>query len=293
MVRKFHGWKRLSLLAVLATGGCGQAEPSATQAAADDGQKKVVKAAEAAAVALPAELEKIIAEGRKACGGKVGSNYGKTNTADFNADGKPDYILSQENFLCADEPGGQLTWGWAGPNYEFLVSSPAGYKLDQGFSSAYGIDIVKRPSGDVVQLQHENMSAEGCPGVFIITWSWTGKKMDLTDHRNAEGHKVNELGCLVSASGTLPIRLGYYGHAGDGCAVALRSWTGGITIDDRYWRDLDGDYPVRPVKSLENGKFKLGEAADVIRVTGPDSFVADEGTDYERRFIWCAERAPK
>lgn len=266
----------------------GQREVAENQSSVQTGSATVAKTAE-----RPKELEQLIAQRRKACGGKVGANFGETTTADFNADGKTDYALSQENFLCADEPGGQMTWGTGGPQHEFLVSTANGYVLDEGFAARYGISIAKRPTGDVVLTDYSDTSAEGCGETVTTTWSWTGKKMEPTDRRNAKGQKVDVRGCVASASGSLPIKLGYYGYADDGCAVAMRSNTGGITISDKYWGDIDGDYPIRPVKNLGDGKYRLGDAADMIRVTGSNSFVADEGTEFERRFIWCAAKAPK
>lgn len=290
MFGTFHGWKWCALLAVLASAGCSkpdQTDSSENPAAESDRQGVVKSVVQVSAAPRPAGLDKFIAE---LCSGAAVKRPEALLTADFNADGKTDYVLSEDRLCMGSESG----WGKAGPLNEFLVSSPTGYALFQGFSSFLEqADIKTRATGDVIQFEWGNTSAGSCDGTFTVTWSWNGTKMDLTDRRNAKGQKVDSMGCPASASGSLPIKLGYYGYADDGCAVALRSNTGGITISDKYWGDIDGDYPIRPVRDLGGGRYRLGEAVDMIRVTGPDSFVADEGTEYERRFIWCAAKAPK
>lgn len=291
-----HQLGRIVPFALLACTACGQAD-QAQQGALQASTQTAPAAADAAGAPpapAPVELQRLITERREACGGKVAKDFGKTSRADFNGDGKTDYVLSQENFLCADEPGGQMTWGKGGPHYEFLVSTAAGYTLDEGFYTAGGISIVPRPKGDVVQLEHENMSSEGCAGAFTITWSWTGRKMDVTDRRNAKGQKVDEGGCAAAASGDLPIKLGYYGYDGEGfdpCAM-----TDGVTIDDKYFGDIDGDYPLRPVRNLGNGQYRLGDSY-TIEVTAPGRFAvwvtgAPRG-ETERRLVWCAAKAPQ
>jgi hypothetical protein len=294
--------KPLVALAALLVSACGQ-DPSGAKladTAATPGQKMDVAdpASPPSAPSFPKELSAWEAAKRKECVDYSGGRFDGVNrdflTADFNSDGQPDYILSELNVACDDGTPAYARYGKAGPGNEFLISGASGYRLIEGFSGTIGeSNIKRRPAGDVIQFEGADMSAGACDGTFIITWSWTGTKMDLTDRRNTKGQKVDSMGCPVSASGSLPIKLGYYGFADDGCAVALRSYTGGITISDKYWGDIDGDYPIRPVRDLGGGRYRLGEAVDMIRVTGPDSFVADEGTEYERRFLWCSAKAPK
>lgn len=90
----------------------------------------------------------------------------------------------------------------------------------------------------------------------------------------------------------MPLRLGYYAVNTD-CSAALKDGNLGIVIEADLWRDIDGDYQLLPVEDLGGGKFKLGEAADALRQTGPTSFVVDEGTDHERELRWCAEKRPE
>jgi hypothetical protein len=98
-------------------------------------------------------------------------------------------------------------------------------------------------------------------------------------------------GAGANASG-LPIRPGYYVMEEPNCTNALRYPDHGVVIDSRNYRAMDGDYPLRPVTDLGGGRYRMGGAWEMIRVTGPNTFVADEGTDHETRFLWCAERAP-
>lgn len=94
-----------------------------------------------------------------------------------------------------------------------------------------------------------------------------------------------------SRTAALPMPLGYYAH-GSTCEGAMKLAHMGIVISAEYFHDIDADYPLLPVTDLGGGKFKLGEAADVARMTGPKTFVTEEGTQNERRFIWCADKAP-
>jgi hypothetical protein len=113
---------------------------------------------------------------------------------------------------------------------------------------------------------------------------------------------VDQEGCAATASPSptparpntsgLPIRTGYYAVNESNCTAALRSNLVGVVIDTRYLRDIDGDYPITPVRSLGNNRYRMGEAFETVRVINADSFVADEGKEYQRRFLWCAEKAP-
>lgn len=92
----------------------------------------------------------------------------------------------------------------------------------------------------------------------------------------------------------LPLPVGFYATDGD-CATAMKyGSTGniGIVIDATHWADIDADYPLHPVEDLGGGKFKLGEAADTLRKTGPNSFIVDEDTEHARTLHWCAEKRP-
>lgn len=299
MTYRLPGSPILAVAAMLLCSACdrtNQSETAAMQATADSGITPAVAETTASAPPRnPPELDRIIADRRKGCDGEVGQGFGKTLTADFNADGKTDYVISDDRFLCADEGGGQSAWGRAGPHNEFLVSSPSGYALSDGFGSYLDASNIKgRRQGDVIQLDWEDMSSEGCAGKFTATWSWTGKKMDLTDRRNAKGQKVDELGCAASASGNLPIKLGYYGY--DGAGVDPCTLTDGVTITAKDFVDIDGYYPLRPVRKLGNGRYQLGESYN-IEVTGPDRFAVwvagDSRSETERRLVWCAAKAPK
>lgn len=97
----------------------------------------------------------------------------------------------------------------------------------------------------------------------------------------------------TAASGAtpLPMPLGYYA-SNNTCTEAMTSPLAGIVIEAEYLRDIDGDYPLLPVTELGGGKFKLGGAIDVLRQTGPKTFIAEEGKEYERRLEWCAEKPP-
>lgn len=95
----------------------------------------------------------------------------------------------------------------------------------------------------------------------------------------------------VSAS-SLPMPVGYYA-VNESCGAAMKNGANGVMVTETHLEDIDGDYPLLPVTDLGDSKFKLGEAFDAVRQTGPQTFVADEGSEHERRFIWCAAGRPQ
>ena len=78
--------------------------------------------------AIPAEIAKVRAEIEETCGGRATFKPGFQRTADFNGDGRPDYLLDYSQSACA---GGIMTnpfCGSAGCTLDILISSGTGYR---------------------------------------------------------------------------------------------------------------------------------------------------------------------
>lgn len=78
--------------------------------------------------ALPPEIAKVQAEIRETCGGRATFKPGFRRTADFNGDGRPDYLLDYGESECV---GGTMTnpfCGSAGCTLDILVSDGGGYR---------------------------------------------------------------------------------------------------------------------------------------------------------------------
>jgi hypothetical protein len=223
--------------------------------------------------------------------------------ADFNGDGQPDFIVITPNEGCADDgPSSYGTHG--GPPTNFIVSSPAGYRAFQGFGGYASPDMIERRGDrDVLNLSFGRNINGRCGPVAAAIWGWANNMITVIERRNPAGQIVDQEGCAarVGASparaqanvGGLPIRTGYYAVNEPNCVAAMRSSTAGVVIDNRFLRDIDGDFPITPVRSLGNNRYRMGEAFQSLRIISGESFVADEGKEYQRRFLWCAERAPR
>jgi hypothetical protein len=224
--------------------------------------------------------------------------------ADFNGDGHPDFVVITPNEGCAQS--GPADYGFAGgPPANFVISRPGGYQTFEGFGAYVSPDMIERRGRrDVLNLAFTRTSTGRCGPVASAIWGWNGSAVGVIERRNPNGQLVDQEGCAATAATVspapalantsgLPIRPGYYAVNEANCTAALRSNLADVVIDNRYLRDIDGDYPITPVRSLGNNRFRMGEAFETVRVINADSFVADEGKEYKRRFLWCAERAPR
>jgi hypothetical protein len=78
--------------------------------------------------AVPAEIAKVRAEIRDTCGGRATFKPGFQRTADFNGDGRPDYLLDYSQSACVGGIATNPFCGSAGCTLDILMSSEAGYR---------------------------------------------------------------------------------------------------------------------------------------------------------------------
>lgn len=224
--------------------------------------------------------------------------------AELNGDGRPDYVVTTENWGCA----GEADHGKMGPPHDFILSSAGGYQAAYGFNGGVGPDDVKRRGkSDVIEYRRGWNGS--CGYIETAVWGWNGKAMDVIERRNDKGQIVDKEGCPVSASsrasaaatGFPPIPKGYYA-VGVSCAQAANAEAAADGPSSLVWFDQEGltwfdggpqikgfealgsnRYRVR-ARSYGNGDDPTGHAADfVIRLTGPTSFVSERGGFFDRQ----------
>lgn len=114
--------------------------------------------AEAQQQALPREVQALEREIRESCSGAPGRlRTGAVQSADFNGDGRPDYVVY---FGAVDCPGGTPGFcGSGGCRTEVLLSTPSGYR--EGMESGLGgpPQIVRGSGLPILRL----LSREGPP----------------------------------------------------------------------------------------------------------------------------------
>lgn len=91
-------------------------------------------------------------------------------------------------------------------------------------------------------------------------------------------------------SGNLPIPVGYYA-VGTSCAEALQ-YRSGVMITQTHFTDI-ADRFVLDVRNLGGGRYRLARDLFTIRVTGPRTFVAEEGSPNQQNYTWCAATEPR
>jgi hypothetical protein len=78
--------------------------------------------------ALPPEIAKVQAEIRETCGGRANFKPGFRRVADFNGDGRPDYLLDYGEAECVGAGVTNPFCGSAGCTLDILVSEGGGYR---------------------------------------------------------------------------------------------------------------------------------------------------------------------
>ncbi|MGV9009550.1 hypothetical protein [Brevundimonas sp.] len=146
--------------------------------------------------------------------------------ADFNADGREDYVLMWGGASCVDSGGsasGGFGWGRAGPTNDFLISTPNGYVIQEGFMSELGRDNIKRRGDrDVIEIEG-GWNMDGGEVVRVVH-SWDGSQMQILERFNSAGQSVDGDGYVIQAvakgqaGDTLPFREGHYIEASGSCA---------------------------------------------------------------------------
>lgn len=108
----------------------------------------------AVADGFPPEVEARIEEERQICADGRGAlepvALEALRSAEFNADGAPDYVLGHDAFRCTE--GGWMYCGSAGCSFTVFVSKPGGGLEVINMSNAQDIAITREGDRDVLDL---------------------------------------------------------------------------------------------------------------------------------------------
>jgi hypothetical protein len=97
-----------------------------------------------ASAPLPREIEAARREAAAACTGRVTFEPGYIQTADFNGDGRPDYLINEEKVKCPGSP--PLFCGSGGCSWTLYLSTGSGYrKVLDGLDHRLSIDRSAQP----------------------------------------------------------------------------------------------------------------------------------------------------
>jgi hypothetical protein len=215
----------------------------------------------------------------------------KPSIRDLNGDGKPEVVVTDAGTYCYGNTGqGFAIVSWTGSGWKQLIKS-SGIPMFIARKGSPWPDVEIGGPGFCfyrARWSGRDYSADG-------GWFYDGKPCKSPEQRDREEQAAMASPVPAAPAGQpkmvagLPIPLGFY-VLGTRCAGALAN--DGILVTPTLWQDADGDYAIKPVKSLGGGKYRLGEAADVVQITGPRSFIAEPGEEYQRVFTWCSATAP-
>lgn len=93
---------------------------------------------------LPPEVEAARREAVAACPGRATLKAGFIQSADFNGDGRPDFLVDEGRIECSGSP--PLFCGSGGCSWALYLSGPGGYrKVLDGLSHRVSIDRTAQP----------------------------------------------------------------------------------------------------------------------------------------------------
>jgi len=202
-------------------------------------------------------------------------------SADFNADGNLDFVVTTPGHGCA---ASGPAYGDRGPPVDFIVSTAGGYKVVDGFMGWIApAMIVRRGDRDALDLPG---SFNGrCGTVAKVTWGWTNNGIDVVERRDDRGQPVDREGCaqavVKDGAAASPVEKGFYaaGMAG-GCADAAQQ------DSFAYW---DGSH----IEALGGNRYRIRfreiEEAEIVfndrvfTVNNPTMLIEEYGA----RWVHC------
>ncbi len=139
--------------------------------------------------------------------------------ADFNGDGRPDFVVATSSHGCATQGP---AYGSSGPPNDFILSTADGYLVVDGFMGWTGAaTIERRGERDMLVYAGGNLNGS-CGTVARVVWGWTGREMDVLERRNERGEIVDQEGCTAreqaasAGSATFPpLQQGIYAGVGE------------------------------------------------------------------------------
>lgn len=190
-----NGLISMGVLAALTLAACGgsdagaeAADDAATDATTDAPLFSDVGLAELRA-AGGAQIEESLGYLSEECGSApVGFEPGAIRSADFNGDGRPDFLVDMTGFTCGGENRGNGWCGSGGCSFDIYVSREEDFHLDAFLGM--GLEIVR--VGDRV-----GVSVMGRNGPWTVAWD--GEAMSPVETSPAEGGEEAAVRAVVSS----------------------------------------------------------------------------------------------
>ncbi|GAA0777990.1 hypothetical protein [Brevundimonas olei] len=217
------------------------------------------------------------------------------HTADFNSDGRPDYVIGVGDLTCRLDGDPMAALFSPSVPGGLILSSPDGYRLEHFQSSEVRTPELRELDGRPVLILFD-----GGPGAVRLpfyshAWGWTGNAMDDLAFYDDRDRRVNSdgspwRGAVRAAPPTgvrsrfLPLPIGYYAPGGDCAADPFHLQylaEDGIRFSDlatagcRFvrTRSLGGDR-YETTKSCPSEEGGEAPVVDVWRI-GPDGYAYD------------------
>lgn len=168
-----------TMLALSACGGTGEASAGADAATEASAQAPLFSTAslEDLRAAGGASLNETLGFLREECGSAaVGFEDGSIQTADFNGDGRPDFLLDMTGFTCGGENRASGWCGSGGCSFDIFVSTGNDFHQD----SYLGMDPEIVQVGDRLAV-----SAAGRDGPWTVAWD--GEAMNRIEDAAPQG----------------------------------------------------------------------------------------------------------
>lgn len=210
--------------------------------------------------ALPPEVGRWIAGLRAECreaGGRVTGEQIAPLVADFNGDGRQDYVLSAaETIDCS--AGASFFLAGQVPSWNFFVSTPRGYVGgDEGVNSL-GVELATHEGRPVVLVN------SGGPGAFERPWEtaaygWNGRAMAPLAYFNAEGRRVSADGTApgggwVQAAFPESLPPGFYTES---CWPPDPDGMAYLYLNNRVWGEWDYEHPINRIERNGPTRFRF------------------------------------
>lgn len=214
---------------------------------------------------LPREIQQVIAEAVATCrseGGRLAVRPGYLSRADFNGDGRADYILSDRELTCSNGNASSGSCGSRGCNHTILISRGAGFypRTDVVAHDT----AIERTGGRTLLLVNKEAPDGG------TRWGWQDGRFDVLPHgsatRSSPAAQAGTGRSQAPPSSLFPFPVGIYTSASS-CSADSGGLVEFFSEGYHHW---EADQSTSFVRRIEKapGKFSIAER-----------FNSDEGGD--------------
>lgn len=130
----------------------------------------------------------------------VGRDVALVTPADFNGDGRPDYLLNQHALRCS--ASASMFCGSAGCGHVVFLSRPEGGYVQAADIAASGAEIVSQGGRDVLRFLGDATQP--------LVWGWDGREFTLLDAARPTAPASSDLGNAAAVRAVLDIAYGQW-----------------------------------------------------------------------------------